>query len=63
MCQHVQNAAHTAGGCLDHVITPSEVKVTSPLVSNIGFSDHRLITCQLLVTLPEVDPMPVEGRK
>ena len=34
-----------------------------PLVSNIGFSDHCLVTCQLLVNLPEVDLMPVEGHK
>ena len=63
MCHHVQNATHTAGGCLDLVITQLEVKVTDPLVSNIGFSDHCLVTCRLLVNLPEVDSIPVEGRK
>ena len=40
MCQHVQDATHTVGGCLHLVITQSEVKVTDPLVSNNGFSDH-----------------------
>ena len=63
MCQHVQDETHTAGGCIDLIITQSEVKVTDPLVSNIGFSFHCLVTCQLLVNLPEVDPIPVEGRK
>ena len=54
MCQHVQDAKHIAGGCLDLIITQSEVKVTDPLVSNIGYSDNCLVTCQLLVNLPEV---------
>ena len=63
MCQHVQDTTHTARGCLDLVITQSEVKVTDTMVSNIGFSDHCLVTCQLLVNLSEVDPIPVESRK
>ena len=60
MCQHVQDATHTAGGCLDLVITQSEVKVTHLLVSNIGFSYHCLVTCQLLVIFPEVDPFQLK---
>ena len=62
-CGSMFRIQHTAGGCLDLVITQSEVKVMDPLVSNIGFSDHCLVTCQLLVNLLEVDPIPVEGRK
>ena len=41
----------------------SEVKVTDSLVSNIGFSDYCLVTCQLLVNLPQIDPFLVESRK
>ena len=63
MCQHVQDATHIASGCLDLVNTQSPVKVTDPLVSDIGFSGHFLVTCQLLVNLLEVDPITVEGRK
>ena len=63
MYQHVQNAIHTAGGWLDLVITQSEVKVMGPLVSNIDFSDHWLVNCQLLVNLSDAVPIPVEVRK
>ena len=54
---------HTVGGWFDLVFSQSEVKVTGPLILNISFSDHCLVTCQLLVNLPDVDPVPVEGRK
>ena len=59
MCQYDQDKTHIAGGCIDFVITQSDVKVTNPLVANIAFSDHCLVTRQLLVNLPEVYPIPV----
>ena len=49
-------------GC-NHVTHTAEVKVTDPLISNIDLYYHCLVTCQLLVNLPEVDFIPVEGRK
>ena len=65
MCQHVQDASYIAGGCLYLVIAQSEVKVTNSLVSNIGFSNHCLVTCQLLANLSDGDPFQfkvVHGR-
>jgi len=63
MCQCVQQSTHSAGGLLDVIITRHSDSVKDVTVTEIGVSDHALITGRLPVSHCFVEPVPVEGRK
>ena len=63
MSQHVKEATHNAGGCIDLIFTRSECRVTRVTVSEVGLSDHCFVTCGVPVRRSEITATPIEGRR
>src|SRR5271163_4291895 len=50
--QHVLEPTHRAGNILDHILTPAEkVTITDTVVTDVGLSDHFLVTCQVAASI------------
>ena len=53
LAQRVNGPTHSAGNLLDVVVTAETSTLAgSPTVSDIGFSDHKLVLCDLHVGRP-----------
>ena len=52
LCQWVSNQTHVMGGLLDLVVSPEGASYLSDRISvdMIGFSDHYMVTCELILT-------------
>src|SRR6218665_2904459 len=50
--QNVQTATHPGGGLLDHVITSYSASPPDVLVTDVGLSDHMLLSWSINMTPP-----------
>ena len=56
--QHVREPTHRAGNTLDHILTPEDgVTITDVVVTDVGISDHFLVTCRIAAS---IDRPPIE---
>src|SRR6218665_2356841 len=61
--QHVQTATHRGGGLLDHVITSDSASPPDVLVTDVGLSDHMLLSWSINMTLPSPTYVTITRRK
>ena len=51
LIQHVKVPTHKSGNILDHILSPDVVSIDQVTVRDVGFSDHHLITCKVVVDI------------
>ena len=54
LSQHVREPTHQAGNILDHILTPEDgVTITDVVVTDVGISDHFLVTCRIAASIDQ----------
>ena len=61
--QYVGQSTHSAGGLLDVVIARRSDSIRDIKVTEIGVSDHTLITGRLIMMVSSSESIPIVGRK
>ena len=63
MSQHLKEATHNDGGCINLIYTRSACRVTMVTVTEVGLSDHYLVTYCVPVRRPEIRATLIDGRR
>ena len=61
--QHVKTSTHRSGSLLDHVITPESAFPPDVLITDVGLSDHMLLSWSINMTPPSPTYVTITRRK